>query len=135
MKTTNYLNTFIAVAEDCPVTSGEIPQLKKGEHTVASFEYEMISREPYKYTSDDVLYGVYVHKCKTAGTSPESRETFFEKSMACLRASPLGKRYGWGVHNDPEGKIAIYSVGTPEYEKCVSDSTIAQTKAMRSKRL
>lgn len=134
MKTTNYFNTFIAVAEDCPVGEAEIPQQKKGEHTVASLEYELISREPYAHTSDDVLYNVYLNKCKTAGTAPDSRTDFFAKDMACLRASPLGKRYGWGIHSDAEGKIAIYAVGTPEYDQQINDAATAQTKAMRSKR-
>ena len=25
-------------------------------------------------------------------------------------------RYGWGIHSDHDGRVAIYAVGTPEYE-------------------
>ncbi len=54
--------------------------------------------------------------------------------MPCLRASPLGKRYGWRIHNDANGKIALYAVESQEYEAFLTDSTVKRVKAMRSKR-
>ncbi len=29
-------------------------------------------------------------------------QTFFSKGQPCLRASDLGKKYGWGIHSDSE---------------------------------
>ena len=55
MHTTNYYNTFIQVADDCPVDNAEIPPVKKPQ-SVAQIEYEMLVTNPYKYTSDDVLF-------------------------------------------------------------------------------
>ncbi|WP_298711512.1 DUF6157 family protein [Micrococcus sp. 2A] len=40
------------------------------------------------------------------------REAFFAKSQACLRASPLGKRHGWGLHHDAEGRVALVPLGS-----------------------
>ena len=51
-----------------------------------------------------------------------------------MRCSPLGKRYGWGVHSDDEGRIAIYATGTKEYEKYANNKKLKQLKAMRTKR-
>ncbi len=51
-----------------------------------------------------------------------------------MRASPLGKRYGWGVHADAEGHIAIYAVESQRYRELASDPKIKQLRAMRSKR-
>ena len=62
MKTTNYFNTFIEVAEDCPVRIAERPTGKNGNKTVAVLEYELISNNPYRYTSDDVLFVVFAEK-------------------------------------------------------------------------
>jgi len=44
----------------------------------------------------------------------------------------LTKRYGFGVHADKDGKIAIFGRETREYEQFVNDDTIKKVKAMRS---
>ena len=133
--TTNYYNTFIEVAEDCPLINGEIPPLKDENKTIANIQFEMISKNPYKYSSDDVLFQVFAEKNDlTKPEYKEAREQFFSKGQACLRASPLTKRYGWGIHNDENGKIAIYGMETAEYKKYAKDKNIKVLKAMRSSR-
>lgn len=133
--TTNYENTFIEAAEDCPVKNGEIPPLKGENKTIANIEFEMISKNPYKYSSDDVLFQVFAEKNDiTKSDYKNAREAFFSKGQACLRASPLTKRYGWGIHNDENGKIALYGMETPQYEKYLKDKNIKVVKAMRSSR-
>ncbi|MCH5598813.1 DUF6157 family protein [Niabella ginsengisoli] len=49
-----------------------------------------------------------------------------------MRASPLTKRYGFGVHANSEGKIALYGVGSKEYSKLIKDPGIKKVKAMRT---
>jgi hypothetical protein len=51
LKTTNYFDTFIRVAEDCPATSGMVPPLFFDKPTVAGVQHEMIAGCPYTYTS------------------------------------------------------------------------------------
>ncbi|MEL4105332.1 DUF6157 family protein [Oscillospiraceae bacterium WX1] len=127
LHTTNYTNAFIETAEDCPVKFAEIPPDKELK-TAARMEYEMLANSPYKYTSDDVIY-------KTKGASKGiSREAFFSKGQPCFRASALTKRYGWGVHSDVEGKIAIYPMESIKYSHLVSDESIEHIKAMRNKK-
>jgi hypothetical protein len=134
MKTTNYYNAFIEVAEDCPVDRAEIPPQKK-EKTIANIQFEMIAHHPYKYTSDDVIFQAYAIKNEIGKTSiADEREKFFSKGQACMRASPLTKRYGWGVHSDDKGRIAIYPRESAEYKKFSKDKTLEHTRAMRSKR-
>ena len=53
--TTNYYDTFIEVAEDCLTPKAETPAAKGENKTVALMQFELISKQPYKYTSDDVL--------------------------------------------------------------------------------
>jgi hypothetical protein len=133
--TTNYTDTFIQVSEDCPAVAGEVPPLKGGEKTVAGLQYEMVSKNPYRYTSDDVLFQVYASRQElTTSELKPAREQFFSKGQACLRSSPLTKRYGWGVHCDGKGRVAIYSVDSAEYKKLSGDKTLKQVKAMRSKK-
>src|SRR5687767_9562108 len=135
MHTTNYINTFIEIAEDCPTTTAQIPPDKAGEKTIAGLQFEIVKKNPYKYTSDDVLFQVHALRNEvTKGEMTKEREKFFSKGQACFRSSPLGKRYGWGVHSDEKGRIAIYSMESPEYKKLVKDKGLEHTKAMRSKR-
>lgn len=133
MKTTNYYNTFIAVAEDCPVTQAEVPSLRGAAKSAVNLQFETILENPYQYTSDDILF--LVHSLKNhIPKSDFERELFFSKSQACLRCSPLSKRYGWGTHHNTDGKVALYAIGTDEYQKLVNDPSLTQVKAMRSKR-
>lgn len=135
MHTTNYINTFIAVAEDCTVTTAEIPPLKGDNKTVANLQFNMIIENPYKYTSDDVIFKVYAIR-NLIGTAAQKaeREKFFSKGQPCLRSSPLTKRYGWGVHSNADGKVAIYAVNSAEYNKLLADKKITHTRGMRSKK-
>jgi hypothetical protein len=135
MHTTNYYNTFIAVADDCPASAAEVPPLKVESKTVANLQFEMLRDHPYKYTSDDVLFNIYaVRNGVDKRDLTEEREKFFSKGQPCLRSSPLTKRYGWGVHSNEEGKVAIYAVDSAEYKKFAKDKDMKTVKAMRSKR-
>jgi hypothetical protein len=56
MKTTNYYNTFIEVAEDCPVPVAEVPSQSSPVLSAAAIQFEMVADFPYIYTSDDVIF-------------------------------------------------------------------------------
>jgi len=137
--TTNTFNTFIRVAEDCPAHTGEEPPLRGGQPTVATLQYAMIAESPYTYTSDDVVFatsaaGRELDAKATKKQRSLAREVFFSRGQACLRASPLGKRFGWGVHADAEGRVAICAVGSKRYQALAANPEITQVRAMRSKR-
>jgi len=132
---TNYEDTFITIADDCPTVEGTVPPLKGDKKSVANLQYEMIKDQPYKYTSDDVLFGVYAMRNDISETEMEAeRQKFFSKGQPCFRASPLTKRYGWGVHSDADGKIALFGAETEAYEKFTSAKDVISVQAMRSKR-
>lgn len=131
--TTNYKDSFIEVATDCPATTGEIPPIKGDAKTVVNIQYDILSRNPYKFTSDDVLFQVYAERNNLTKTELQAaREQFFSKGQPCFRASPLTKRYGWGIHNDKDGKIALFGCETTEYKELATDKTLKILKAMKS---
>lgn len=135
MHSTNYTHTFIAVADDCPVATAEIPVSVVGKPSVAALQYELLRDAPYRYTSDDVLFIVHALRNDIPQSEwKEERARFFSKGQACLRASPLTKRYGFGVHNDGEGRVALVPLGSKAYAAFTSDLQLKQVKAMRSKR-
>ncbi len=133
--TTNYFNTFIEIAEDCPIHQAEVPPLNGDTKSVANIQFEMVNKNPYKFTSDDVLFQVFaLRKELLEEEMAEARKEFFSKGQACFRASPLTKRYAWGLHCNSEGKIALVAAGTDDYEKLINDPNLKKCKAMKSKR-
>jgi hypothetical protein len=82
-----------------------------------------------------VLFRVYAIKNRIAPEElAKAREQFFSKGQPCFRTSPLTRRYGWGVHNDAEGRIAIFPLESKEYATLSGDKKLRHFKALRSKR-
>jgi hypothetical protein len=132
--TTNYFNTFIEVAEDCPITVAEVPPQKE-EKTVANLQYTMIHDHPYTHTSDNVLFAVYAERQDIAKKDHKAeREKFFSRGQPCMRSSALPKCYSWGIHSNEDGKLALVGIETVTYKKLAADKTVKQVKAMRSKK-
>ncbi len=142
MGTTNYVDTFIGVAEDCPATAGTVPPTRGEQPTVARRTYSMIAEHPYRYTSDDVIFTVHADRqAIPEADRPAARKAFFAKPQACLRASDLGKRYGWGIHADGQSRVALYGVETEAYRRLAAGEApdgdgevVVVNRAMRSKR-
>lgn len=134
----NPLNQFIEVAPDCPTDKAVIPQDKSDKRSIASIEYELLSGQPYGYTLEELKFATHVlHKQIPPAEATANRQKlwdeYFAKPCACMRASPLTKKYGWGAHYNEHGKIAIYPVGGAEYRRFVQDGNIKKYFAMRSK--
>ncbi len=71
----SYTQTFIHVAEDCPVTSAVIPAAIGSKRSLHLLQYELLSIAPYTYTHGDLLFEVYVryqgipqHEVEARGT-------------------------------------------------------------------
>lgn len=132
--TTNYFNTLIEVSDDCPAFSGEVPPEGK-QKSIALLQYEILNKSPYKYTSDEVLFKVHALRNDISESEwKEEREKFFSKGQPCFRASPLTKRYGWGVHSNLSGKIALLGRESETYQNLMNDPSISRVKAMRSRK-
>lgn len=82
LHTTNYINTFIEVSDDCPTTVAEIPPQKGEAKSVANLQFDLVKRNPYKFTSDDVFFqGFCRAKRPHRKRVPSStREVFLERA-------------------------------------------------------
>lgn len=135
----NYFNTFIAVASDTSATAGTVPPERGGKKSIAVLEYELVASKPYVLTQEEVQFAVYVQRQGISAARLKTQRTrlweeFFSRPMACMRASPLPKSYGWGLHFDPDGRVALVAVESPRYKELSRSSSIEQTRAMRGKR-
>lgn len=133
MHTTNYYDTLIEVAPDCKLAQAQVPELRNGKRTIALMQFELIAKNPYTYTSDDILFQVYADRNDLLPDEFEAaRKQFFSKGQACMRASPLTKQFGWGVHFDKDGKAALCGMETDEYQRILGDPAVKKVKAMRT---
>ncbi len=104
LHTTNYFNTFIEVAEDCKNKVSVEPPLKE-KKSMVRMQYELLKEQPYHFTSDDLLFELYVIKKWDYKMRIEKieREKLFAKGQACMRSSSLSKTYGFGIHFNDVG--------------------------------
>lgn len=140
MKDMGYADTFIIVAADCPAERGVVP-VGKGDHKpIHVLQYELLAGRPYHYTHADLLFEVHVrHKAIPAGEiksrGREIRAELLSRPHPCLRASPLPKKFGWGVHYDGRGRIALHAMDSPDYTRFAAGEGVAQVvSAMRTSR-
>jgi len=134
----SYNSTFIRIASDSSRTEAVAPPVKPDKPTVASLQYELLTRHPGEFTEQELYFRVHCRRQGLDEAQAESRrpqiwQELFSRPQACLRASPLPKSYGWGVHYDENGRIRLVGVETAEYRQ-LCESTLSQTAAMRSKR-
>lgn len=136
----HYHQTLIAVADDCPVGAAVVPESRGGRRTVAVLQYEMLAGRPYRLTQEDVLFLSWLRRHPEAEGLDEDgvaalRDSFFARSQACLRASPLPKRYGFGLLFDGGGRIALCPMESEEYRRIVEGGEGYRVlKAMRTSR-
>jgi len=132
MHTTNYVNTLIEFSEDCPAETGTVPP-KSG--TVAELQYRFLSEDPYRFTSDQLLAAVTATRQKRREAEwPDVMAELLAKPQACLRSSPLVKTYGWCLHHDGKGRVALVAPQSEDHLRLRADPGVVKTRGMRSKR-
>lgn len=139
MKDYNYYNSFIRIAPDCTSEKARVPHAKAGKKTIPVIEYELLAKQPYTLTQEDVLFQTHLqHRFGEEAMDEQEiialREEFFSKPKACLRCSSLAKTYGWGFHFDEKGRIALIGVDSAAYNTFTQNESLTQYSAMRSKR-
>lgn len=133
--TTNYFDTLITLADDCQLGQAQVPVMKTINPTLAWAQYNLLIHNPYRFTSDEVLFAVFAERAGIpVSDRGAARQKFFSVGQPCFRASPLPKKYGFGVHADHQGKIALLPVESEAYARLLSNPAVKKLKAMRSKR-
>jgi len=135
----NYYDTFILIAPDSSATRGTAPPQREGARSIPAIEFALLSARPYGYTQEELLFAVHLQREGISPTEATSKHNslwaqFFSKSRACLRTSALPKKYGWGLHFNPEGRIALVAVESPLYAAFSKSENLKVLPAMRSKR-
>ncbi|MFF2887951.1 DUF6157 family protein [Paenibacillus sp. NPDC057967] len=139
----HWTNMFVAVAPDCPVEMGVEPVSKRESKPAHVIQYELLAAQPYRFTFEEQLFEVYFRHKGFDPDMPEDersqlRDELLAKNHPCMRASQLPKKFGWGVHYNDQGKIAIYGMESEAYQKLLdaakNDEHMELQTAVRSSR-
>ncbi|MFC5269270.1 DUF6157 family protein [Adhaeribacter terreus] len=136
----SYKNTFIKVSEDCPVVTAEIPLAKNGKKPAHLIQFELLTENPYHFDHEELIWEVYIRQKEIPQNVLESegeemKAHLFSKGHPCLRASALIKRYGFGAHYNEAGKIALFGLGSEEYEQFLKQKNVKVLAGMRTKKV
>jgi hypothetical protein len=135
----SYINSFIAISEDSSVEHSIIPQPRGERIPIHLLQYNLLSQHPYLYDHFSLIFEIFLIQ---KGVSPQINEEerkqlwneLFSKGHPCMRASALVKQYGFGVHYDKNGKMALFPVESDEYKQFLADPAIHKINGMRKSR-
>ncbi len=135
----SYFNTFITVADDCPLSQSETPQSNRKPKPIHILEYALLMASPYHYDHYSLIFEVYLRRKELGPLASDEKvvlwNELFAKGHPCLRASSLTKRYGFGAHYSAEGKIALFPMESRAYAQFVENPDVEKIAAMRSQRI
>lgn len=133
MHTTDYTDTLILPSPDTKAESALAPPTGKG--SVAELQYARLSVDDYTWTSDDLIFDVHCERTAIPEVERAAeRERFFSTGRPCLRTSPLAKTYGWALHFDSTGRIALLPMGSQRVAELEADPAVTVRTAMKSSR-
>lgn len=133
--------TFVLVAADCPAAVAEVPAARGATISVPALQHDLLTAHPYRFTLADLIFETHARRlgldpAEAAARAGAIRADLFARPHPCMRASALPKRYGWGVHHDDAGRIALVPVESPEYHRFASGQVagVAVVPAMRNRK-
>ena len=118
----NRKNVLIEIAEDCGIKRGTIPETEKSSDTITMIQYDELSKNPYKY--NEYEFQKQVHHIRR-----EKPELNIDKYD--IRRSELCKKYGWGIHINEEGKVALVGAETDQYKALQVNPSIKKVSAYK----
>lgn len=115
---------LIQIADDSPVESSREPHDTDTNKTVARVYYETLMENPYKYNEHELRYEVFVVR----RNRPDLKIDRYS-----IRRIDLVKKYGWGIHRNSDGKLALVACDSERYKQLLADSSVKKSKASRSR--
>lgn len=111
---------LIEVAEDCPVEHAMEPPDGSPKKTIPRITYEVLINNPYMYTEIELFHEIHLARRNRPGLKIESYN---------IKRSRLVQMFGWGIHRNPEGKLALVAMESEKYRTL--QISIKKTKAYR----
>ena len=113
--------TLITVAEKCPANHGMEPSTNRAEKTVTMHYHDLFIENPYCFTYEQAKREVHENR---------RGKTDLKLNSYDMRRSELCKVWGWGVHQDKNGKLALVGCETDEYRRSPRNPIVQKVKAL-----
>ena len=114
---------LILIATKCSMKRGTKPVSNREQPTIAMHQYDVLTEMPYQLTYKQLKEEVHRTRRGKEFTD-EQLETYM------MKRSELCKIYGWGVHEDKNGKLALVGCETNEYRRLVRKPGVQRVKAL-----
>jgi hypothetical protein len=114
---------LIEVATDTSAVRGEVPSDSGISKTIARISYEVLADNPYRFDEREFYHEVHVVR---RGRTNLKIENYNIKRLA------LVKKYGWGIHRNAHGKLALVACESSRYKELQADPRVKRTKAYRN---
>ena len=119
----SYKSTLIEIGLSSRTTP-TAPFRKQGDgETRDMVQYRVLVQNPYFYDYESFLHKVHVDE---RGKKNLKLDTYK------LEACELAKRWGWCIHADEEGRLALVGYGSDKYNALLKDESIEQKQAYKS---
>jgi hypothetical protein len=117
---------LIEIASDSPAIRGEEPPDSGTRKSIARISYEVLAENPYRFNEREFYHEVHVVR---RGRPHLKIENYNIKRLA------LVKSYGWGIHRNSDGKLALVACESNRYKELQADPRVKRTKAYRNQSL
>ena len=99
---------LIKVAEDTPVDHAIDPPDRDLNKSIARITFEVLIENPYRYSEMELFNEVHFVR--------RNRRDLKINSYS-IKRSRLCQEFGWGIHRNKEGKLALIAMDSDKYQK------------------
>ncbi|MGL1933133.1 MAG: DUF6157 family protein [Desulfotalea sp.] len=117
------MEKLITISADSPTDKAIIPE---NDGKLAFLKYSVLIGNPYKYTPLDYFREVHHIKREKPHLKIESYS---------IKRTELVKKFGWGIHVNDAGQIALVACDSKQYEKIFNDPSVLKQNAYRNKKI
>jgi hypothetical protein len=114
---------LIEIASDSTAIRGEVPPDSGIRKTIARTSYEVLVDNPYRFDEREFYHEVHVVRRERTDLKLENYS---------IKRLALVKSYGWGIHRNSDGKLALVACESSRYKELQADPRVKKTKAYRN---
>jgi len=119
------INSLITIASSSLPYSKK-PVSKNQKITVTTTLFDVLINHPYQYKQSEVFYEVHITRLKKDPNSLKMESYKLQRSELC-------SLWGWGIHGDSKGRLALIPVESKKYVELVTNGSVKKKNAQVKK--
>lgn len=119
------IEKLITKSPDSKIKRAIHPANKRAHQTITQIYFEELIRNPYGFTEEELRHRVHVELRK--------RRDLKLKSYS-IKRSELLKKYGWGLHVDSAGRLALVGCDGKRYKELTRNPRVLKISGYRTRK-